>query len=139
MLSLVRIIEFIIIQHYGIHDVTYNTLLNNSINLDAYFAILISLIFIIPCFLISLKSTKLSNTIYFIVWIIAILISSCLTHFYISAEYLLTSVLFQFSFDEIWHLIEIESGTHRNLIWLLYLTIPIYIASYLFLLNNNIF
>ena len=133
MLALIRIIEFIIIQHYGIHDVSFNTLLNNSINLDAYFAILISVIFIIPYFLISLKSTKLSNTIYFIVWTIAILISSCLTHFYISAEYLLTSVLFQFSFDEIWHLIEIESGTHRNLLWLLYLTIPIYIASYLFL------
>lgn len=136
MLALIRFGEFLIVKHYGIHNVTINTLFNNSINLDAYFAIALSIFLIIPFFLISFLSPKFGKIFYFFVWIITILSTISLTHFFISGEYLLTNVLFQFSFEEIWHIIAIESGTHRNMIWLLYLILPIFIVAYLYMHKN---
>ncbi len=133
ILALIRFIEFLIIGYYGIHDIFIKNLFENSINLDAYFSIALSVFFIIPYLLLSLKYPKLSLNLYKVIWIFMILITICLTHFFISGEYLLTNILFQFSLQEIWHIISIESGTTHKLIWFLYLILPISVYLFFFL------
>lgn len=134
-LALIRFMEFLIIGYYGIHDVFVKTLFENSINLDAYFSIVLSVIFIVPYQLLSLKYPKLSLILYKITWIFTILITICLTHFFISGEYLLSNVIFQFSFQEIWHIATIESETNHKLIWFMYFIIPISVYLFFFLKN----
>lgn len=130
LLLLIRLGEIGIIQYYGIHTISWKIFLKYSLNFDAYFAIVISLILLFPYLFLSKNFPIWSLRVYKIIWLLIIAITSGLTHFFISGEYLLSSVIFQFSWEEIWHIISIERGNSRNLIWLIHLCIPIGIFLY---------
>lgn len=135
LLFLIRVAELTIINHYGIYITSFKNFVRYSINFDSYFVILISIIFFLPYLFFSGKYPKLAINIYKMIWISLIAIISVLTHFFISAEYLLSSIVFQFSWKEVWHIISIERGSNRILIWLLHLSIPLSILIYFPLLK----
>lgn len=124
-LVLIRIFEYTLINYYEIQEISSKILFEGSINLDVYFGIAFSSFLLVPCVLLAQKFSKWSLSIYKIIWVIILIITSCLTHFFISSEYLLTNVIFEFSTEEIEHIISIEGGTKNSLIWCIYLIIPL--------------
>ena len=124
-LVLIRIFEYTLINYYEIQEISSKILFEGSINLDVYFGIAFSSFLLIPCVLLAQKFSKWSLSIYKIIWVIILIITSCLTHFFISSEYLLTNVIFEFSIEEIEHIISIEGGSKNSLIWCIYLIIPL--------------
>lgn len=137
LLFLIRIAELAIINYYGIYGTSFKNFVRYSINFDSYFVISTSIILLFPYLYFSKKYPKRAITIYKIIWVFLIVIFSLLTHFFISAEYLLSSIVFQFSWKEVWHIISIERGNSRIFIWLLHLSIPLSIVIYFLVLKHG--
>ena len=129
-LILLRIVEFLIINYYHIHEISLKNLFKNSINLDIHFGVTFSAIMIIPTVLIASKFPSFSFRFYKSLWLIIIFLSITFTHFFISSEYLITNIIFDFSWEEIKHIIFIEGGTQNSLIWTLYFILPISIFCF---------
>jgi len=129
-LILIRVVEFLLIQFYHIHTISLKNLLKNSINLDIHFGLTFSAILFIPTLLIAIKFSRFSFRFYKTIWLIIIFLSIIFTHFFISSEYLITNIIFDFSWEEIKHIILIEGGTQNSLIWILYIILPISIFCF---------
>lgn len=129
-LILLRIVEFLIINYYHIHEISLKNLFKNSINLDIHFGVTFSAILIIPTVLIASKFPRFSFRFYKFIWFLIIFLSITCTHFFISSEYLITNIIFDFTWEEIKHIIFIEGGTQNTLIWTLYFILPISIICF---------
>ena len=124
-LIMIRFIEFILINVYNIQEISTKILFKDSINLDIHFGLTISTLLLFPYLLSVNKFPIFVTRFYKFIWTCIIIITICFTHFFISSEYLLTNVIFDFSWEEIKHVITIEGGTNNYFIWIFYLLIPI--------------
>ena len=132
-LLFIRLIEFYTIHHYQINEYSVSFLLKFGAHLDVFFCLFFS-IWILPFIIISNRWSKIQTfcfQFYKLSWILFILLETLLTHFFISSDYLLTSVVFEFKWSEIYHIIQIENETNRPFVFCLY-TVPI-LYSYLIL------
>ena len=128
-LLLIRIIEYYTIHHYNINEYNSEFLMKFGIHLDVFFSLFFS-IWILPFFFIFLRWSKMQtfcSQLYKVSWILFILIEVLLTHFFLVSDYLLTSVVFEFKWSEIYHIIQIENETNRPLVYLLYFVPVVYL------------
>ena len=128
-LLLIRIIEYYTIHHYNINEYNSEFLMKFGIHLDVFFSLFFS-IWILPFFFIFLRWSKMQtfcSQLYKVSWILFILNEVLLTHFFLVSDYLLTSVVFEFKWSEIYHIIQIENETNRPLVYLLYFVPVVYL------------
>ena len=143
IVTLLGAITFLLIRYleYFLSDstlLTENSLLflwKYSIHYDVFFAFQFSIFFLPVYLLIEFlsKFSNIGNTVYKIMWSVLISLNVLLTYFFLSSHYLLSEVIFHYSWDELMHIIHIDSNSTGKNYWLLYLFIPVSIGMYFWL------
>lgn len=134
---LIRIVEFSWFQ-FSLHQYTpWQLLFSKSVNLDIQYLGFISLFGLMISLSLRIINRKVSKLFNVLLGIILIFIQICLTQFHITNQTLLSSVLFQFSIQELYSIVLaefVQSKLTIYLIWLLILSSSTYLLNKL---NHN--
>ncbi len=145
-LLLIRFVEYFLIDSSLFQNLNILFLWKYNIHYDVFFAFKFSLVFF-PCYLLFLFTPKLQRIgiqLYKVFWSILITLSCLLTYFFLASKYLLSEVIFHYTWDELMHIISIDSNSKNGFLWFFYLLIPIgiffifYISSKITLKNKNV-
>ncbi len=123
---LIRLVEFSWFQFYLHQDVPWNIFFTKSINLDILYLGFISAIGFIPFLILRIINHTTAIIFSVIIGFVLILAQISLTHFHLTNQTLLSSVVFQFSIEELADIIGAEFVSSKALIftiWLLVLSI----------------
>jgi phosphoglycerol transferase MdoB-like AlkP superfamily enzyme len=132
---LVRYLEYFLTDPSLLTEDSLSFLWKYSIHYDVFFAFQCSILFL-PIFLLIELTSKFSgiaSTIYKIFWSLLLTLNVLLTYFFLSSHYLLSEVIFHYSWEELMHIIHIDSDSSGKSYWLLYLLIPLSIGIYFWL------
>lgn len=139
IISLLGALSFVFIRftEYAMSDATQlhtdgNTFLwKYSIHYDLFFAIKFSIL-CLPLFLVTQlfdRTQRFGILLYKVLWSVLLILTTLLTYFFLASHYLLSEVIFQYSWEELMHIIRIDSNAGSGRFWILYLLIPLGIGT----------
>ena len=124
---LIRYTEYFLCNSNLTNIHSQNFLWKYCIHYDVFFAFKFSLI-ILPLYLISASFPKIQRAgilIYQILWSLIITLTCLLTYFFLASKYLLTEVVFHYTWAELMHIVNIDSNANNDFYWTIYLLVPL--------------
>ena len=114
---LIRIGEYLYVINHATQHLTFHLFITKSVKYDTLFVLISGAILLLPAFLIALINFKTYKLLIRITLLLIIFIQLVFTQFFLTNNAVLTAVLSEFTFNELYQIASKEVSGNRSYFW----------------------
>ncbi|MFD1550545.1 hypothetical protein DNU06_16340 [Putridiphycobacter roseus] len=135
---LIRLGEYYYIYNHSDQQLSLQLFFTKSVKYDTLFILITGAILFIPAFLISILHFRTYKITIRIVIFFIIFIQLIFTQFFLTNNAVLTAILFEFTFEELYHIANTEMSGNRSYFWIMNFIIIVFTIILLFIKHKRI-